>query len=178
MAYGGRYYGFSAVVGSPVKPRKPIQRSRKPVKRKSAHQSLVDEADSWATAIAIQIYGERCMLAHIPNVHCGGGLQGAHILRKGGMYASIRYHEENRLPICRNHHMYWAHLYEQDFYQWVEATFPGRIERLKETARAPHRKIDLRELICVLKHIHKQGLLPPGREIKYMPIPPDSELPF
>ena len=125
------------------------------MKRKSDHQKLVEEADSWANEVAFKIYGRECILRHIRAVSCGGGLQGAHILRKGGMYSSIRFHEDNRLPICRNHHIYWAHIYEHDFYQWVEATFPGRIEHLKETAIAPHRKIDLRELICVLKSIAK-----------------------
>jgi hypothetical protein len=151
-------------------------KSKKPIKRKSAHQKLVDEADAWATAIAFKIYGERCILAHIPNVRCGGGLQGAHILRKGGMYASIRYHEDNRLPICRNHHLFWAHLYEHEFYQWVEAKFPGRIERLKQIARETSAKFDMKELICVLKHEWKKEPDPPGREVKYTPIPPD--LPF
>ena len=132
------------------------------MKRKSAHQQLVDEADAWANAIAFKIYGERCILTEITHVRCGGGLQGAHILRKGGMYASIRYHEDNRLPICRNHHMFWAHLYEHDFYEWVEAEFPGRIERLKEVARAPYRKIDLKELICVLKDIARKEGVPCG----------------
>lgn len=123
-------------------------------KRKSAHQLLVEEADAWANAVAVKIYGEACILAHIPSPHCGGGLQGAHILRKGGMYASIRYHEDNRLPICRNHHLYWAHIYEHDFYEWVEAKFPGRIAWLKQVARESSGKQDLKELICVLKSIH------------------------
>jgi hypothetical protein len=147
--------------------RTPIKRSKRP-RRKSAHQELVEEADSWANAIMFDIYGKRCLLAEIQGVQCGGGLQGAHILRKGGMYSSIRYHEENRIPICRNHHIFWAHLYEHDFYEWVEKTFPGRITRLKKIALESTGKIDLKELICVLKSIHHAD--PPGVTL---PISPD-----
>ena len=136
--------------------RTPLKRGKRP-RRKSAHQELVDEADAWANAIAKQIYGDECMLSHIKSPRCGGGIQGAHILRKGGMYASIRYHRDNRLPICRNHHLYWAHIYEHDFYEWVEKTFPGRVAELKETALESSSKIDLRELICVLKDIYRRG---------------------
>lgn len=153
-----------------------IRRNKRP-RRKSAHQLLVDEADSWANAIAKQIYGERCVLAHIPSPRCGGPLQGAHILRKGGMYASIRYHEDNRLPICRNHHLFWAHLYEYDFYQWVEATWPGRIERLQEIALVRNKaKLDLKELLCVLKSeyfkLTTDTGVPASRPIK------DADVPF
>ena len=136
--------------------RTPLKHGKRP-RRKSAHQVLVDEADAWANAIAKQIYGDACMLSHIPSPRCGGGIQGAHILRKGGMYASIRYHRDNRLPICRNHHIYWAHIYEHDFYEWVEETFPLRIAELKQIARETSAKIDLKELICVLKSEFAKG---------------------
>lgn len=133
--------------------RTPRKRGKRP-KRKSAHQELVDQADAWNRALAIKRYGEACLLAHIKSISCGGGLQGAHILRKGGQYRSIRWHEDNLLPICRNHHIFWAHQNEHDFDEWVEATFPGRIANLKKIAREIGGKVDVKALICVMRHAY------------------------
>jgi hypothetical protein len=123
------------------------------VRRKTAHQELVEEADSWCKAIMLHRQGGLCLRHDCYPPNCGGPLQGAHILRKGGMYKSIRHDLENLVVLCRNHHMFWAHLYELDFYEWIEEMYPGRLARLKETARAPKRKVDYKELICVLKSI-------------------------
>lgn len=121
------------------------------MKRKSAHQQLVEDADAWVTAIVVHRQAARCLRQGYYPPWCGGPIQGAHILRKGGLYLSIRHELDNVIGLCRNHHMFWAHRYEHDFYEWIEEMFPGRIAMLKATARAPRRKVDLKELICVLK---------------------------
>ena len=126
------------------------------MKRKTAHQKLVEEADSWVTAINLHRQGGKCLREGIYPPSCGGPMQGAHILRKGGKYISIRHHLDNVVILCRNHHMFWAHLYELDFYEWIEELYPGRLAMLRETARAPKRKVDLKELICVLKDIARK----------------------
>jgi hypothetical protein len=121
------------------------------MKRKSARQSLIEEADAWVKAIVLHRQDDRCLREGLTPPRCGGPLQGAHILRKGGKYISIRHHLLNVIGLCRNHHMFWAHLYEHDFYEWIEQSYPGRITLLRETALTPHRKTDLKELVCVLK---------------------------
>lgn len=128
---------------------------RKPIRRTSAHQSLVKEADEWVKSIAVNRQATPCLRQGMNPPVCGGPIQGAHILRKGGMYVSIRHHLDNVVGLCRNHHMFWAHIYEHDFYEWIESLFPGRIAKLKEEARF-RRKIDLKELICVLKDISRK----------------------
>jgi hypothetical protein len=137
--------------------RTPIKRSKRP-RRKSAHQSLMEEADFWVKAIVLERQQGLCLRQGMRPVSCGGPLQGAHILRKGGMYRSIRHELDNVVILCRNHHMFWAHLYEGDFYLWIEQIYPGRIERLRISAQMA-RKVDLKELICVLKNVYEN--LPP-----------------
>jgi hypothetical protein len=153
-----------------------LKRSR--VKRKSDHQRLVEDADAWVKSIVLNRQGGICLRTGYPSrVCCGGGLQGAHILRKGGIYAGIRYDLENVIVLCRNHHLYWAHLHELEFYEWIENLYPGRIERLKQSAMYS-RKIDLQELICVLKDIHAKESDPPSRVLPISQDLADSKMPF
>ena len=123
----------------------------KAMKRKTTHQQLVEEADAWVTAIVLNGQDGKCLRAGLPPIRCGGPLQGAHILRKGGKYISIRHLRENVVVLCRNHHMFWAHKNELEFYEWIEEIFPGRIAYLRECARFGFGKVDLKALICVLK---------------------------
>jgi hypothetical protein len=128
------------------------------MKRKSAHQELIDDADAWVKSIVVNRQKVPCLRAAYTHTRCGGPIQGAHILRKGGKYISIRHHLDNVIGLCRSHHMFWAHTHELEFYEWIEEIFPGRIAMLKLTARAPKRKVDLKELICVLRDIaRKEG---------------------
>ena len=123
------------------------------MKRKSAHQELVEEAGAWVTAIILHRQGPLCLRCHWQKP-----LQGAHIFRKGGKYNAIRHDLDNVIGMCSGCHIGWAHHNELDFYEWIEEIFPGRIAMLKATARAPKRKVDLKELICVLKDIaRKEG---------------------
>lgn len=135
-------------------------RSKRP-RRKSSHQKLVEEADAWVKEIVVNRQQGECLKAIYPakslitaNVVCGGGMQGAHILRKGGLYLSLRHELDNVIGLCRNHHIFWAHVDEHAFGEWIEQIYPGRIARLKESA-LHYRKVDLKELICVLKSIWK-----------------------
>jgi hypothetical protein len=86
-------------------------------------------------------------------------LQCAHILRKGGKYNAIRYHELNVIGLCGGCHIGWAHHNELEFYEWIEEIFPGRIAFLRQVARESRGKVDLKELICVLKDMaRKEGV--------------------
>ena len=60
-----------------------MKRSR--VKRQSAHDALVKEADAWCKAIIVNRQNGECLAKGIAVVKCGGGIQSCHILRKGGM---------------------------------------------------------------------------------------------
>src|SRR5215470_16498010 len=104
------------------------------MKRKSSRQLLVEDADAWVKAIILERQGGMC-------------------LRKGGHYSSIRWEPENVVVMCRNHHIFWAHKNEYDFYQWIEKLYPGRIEKLKQAAIC-QQKTDLKELIAVLQMIY------------------------
>jgi hypothetical protein len=132
------------------------------VKRISAHQELVNEADAWVKAIVLHRQKVPCLRKGQYPPSCGGPIQGAHILRKGGKYNSIRHHLDNVICLCRNHHLYWAHANELEFYEWIEEIFPGRIRALRTTARYQSAKHDLKELICVLKDIARKEGIPCG----------------
>jgi len=130
--------------------RSPLKRGRKP-KRVSNHQRLVMEADSWVKAIVLNRQGPNCL-------KCGQAkpLQAAHILGKGAN-PLMRYELDNVIGLCLKDHIFWAHKDPDGFVQWIESIFPGRLARLREQSRY-HGKIDLKELICVLKSIHAKEL--------------------
>jgi hypothetical protein len=123
---------------------------RKKPRGKSAHQELVEEADAWVTAIVVHRQGGLCLRCHKPLP-----LSGCHILRKGGIYNRIRFEFDNVIGMDSGCHIGWAHNHEYDFYQWIEGMFPGRLEDLKLRARMS-RKIDVRELICILRDIYSR----------------------
>lgn len=130
--------------------RKPLKRSGRP-KRKTAHQSLVREADLWVKAIVLHRQGPMCLKCQQVKP-----LQGAHIIGKGAN-PSMRFDLENVIGLCLKDHIFWAHKDPDGFVQWIESIFPGRLARLREAARH-YRKIDLKELLCVLKDIaRKEG---------------------
>ena len=141
------------------------------MKRKTDHQRLVEDADAWVKAIVVHRQATPCLRQGIYPPSCGGPIQGAHILRKGGKYLSIRHHLDNVVAMCRNHHMVWAHHNELEFYEWIEELYPGRIAMLKATARAPKRKQDLKELICVLKDIARKESVPNAVPTQEVPVP-------
>ena len=127
---------------------------RKPIKRKSAHQRLVEDADAWAKAIVLNRQGPLCLRCKLTKP-----LQGAHVMRKGGKYNSLRHNLDNIVGMCAGCHIGWAHHNELEFYEWIEEIFPGRIERLRGLARVSSAKIDLKMLICVLRDIaRKEGV--------------------
>ncbi len=146
-------------------------------KKARAHQNLVKDADAWVKSIVLARQGPACL-------KCGQEkpLQAAHILGKGAN-PSLRYDLENVIGLCLKDHIFWAHKDPAAFVEWVETIFPGRLAVLRE--RAQYRcKIDLKELICVLKSIYKSlpakargAGLPPGTTLPYRPIEDDS-LPF
>jgi hypothetical protein len=147
-----------------------IRRGKRP-RRKSAHQELVEEADSWVKAIAVhrqrQIAepGVLSISRDLPMcLRCKRKkpLQGAHIMRKGGKYNSIRHHLDNVIGLCAECHIGWAHHNELEFYEWIEEIFPGRIAALRLYARFQSGRVDLKQLICVLKDIARKEGVPCG----------------
>ena len=128
---------------------------RKRIRRKSAHQELVQEADSWVRAIVLHRQGPKCLKCHeVKPLHA------AHMLSKGA-FPSIRHELDNVIGLCMKDHIYWAHREPVGFQQWIEELFPGRIQRLMEAARHV-RKVDLKELICVLRDIARKEGVPCG----------------
>jgi hypothetical protein len=134
---------------------KRMNRYKRP-KRITEHQRLVNEAGDWVREIVLQRQHGECLRPAYLSTSCGGGMQGAHILRKGAKYNSIRFDLENVIGMCRNHHIFWAHQNELDFYEWIEKIYPGRIAELKQRALENSGKIDLKLLICVLRDIAKK----------------------
>lgn len=126
------------------------------MKRKSANQRLVEDADSWCRAIILHRQGPQCLKCKRIKP-----LQAAHILGKGAN-PSLRYDLENVIGLCVKCHIFWAHKDPSGFCEWIEGIFPGRLAKLREASRY-HCKIDLKEVICVLKDIYrKETKLPPS----------------
>lgn len=125
---------------------------RRRIKRKTTHQGLVEEADSWVKAIVLHRQGPNCLKCDKPKP-----LQAAHILSKGANGA-IRFDLTNVIGLCMPCHIFWAHRDPSGFTDWIDELFPGRRTALK-LAASHHRKIDLKELICVLRDIaRKEGV--------------------
>ena len=124
-------------------------------RKKTANQRQLEELDGLLKAILILKRGERCELeSHSTCGWRGQGVHAMHILPKG-TYKTMRFVEENLLLGCYRHHLEFAHKDPSGFTQWVEAVFPGRMERLRISARMT-RKLDLRELKAVLKSVLRQ----------------------
>ena len=124
-------------------------------RRKTAHRLLVEEADSWVRAIVLHRQGPKCLRCHEPKP-----LHAAHILSKGA-FPSIRFDLDNVIGLCMKDHIFWAHREPIGFQQWIEEIFPLRIQHLMAEARF-RRKIDLKELIAVLRDIARKEGVPCG----------------
>lgn len=74
----------------------------------------------------------------------------AHIKAKGARYRRLRFEKTNLLLLCYHDHIEWAHKEPDDFIQWVEAKWPGRLEMLRVMA-ATAAKVDLKMLVIVLR---------------------------
>ena len=61
--------------------------------------------DLWSRAV-ISAEGEACRAEGYGKMRCGGPLQAHHVYGKGA-YPSMKYHLNNGIPACRNHHLYW-----------------------------------------------------------------------
>jgi hypothetical protein len=76
----------------------------------------------------------------------------AHLIRRG--VAVTRTVVENGVCLCRSCHQ-WAHHNPAAFTEWVEATWPGRLERLRGMAASLER-VDWRERAAELRAEAKQ----------------------
>lgn len=76
-------------------------------------------------------------------------LHAAHIKSKGP-YARLRFEKLNLLLLCYHDHIEWAHKEPDDFIQWIEQEWPGRLQTLREMAATAPR-VDLKELVIALR---------------------------
>ncbi len=129
-------------IATPKRKRRVGKHTRK--KRTSERRQMEIQADGLTRTLVLRRDLERCL-------KCGGDkmLQAAHIFPKG-KYPLLRYVLENLLTLCYRDHLEWAHKDPVGFTDWIEAVWPGRIERLRISAGMT-RKVDLKELLLVLE---------------------------
>jgi hypothetical protein len=140
---------------------------RKRSAKSDAKRKLISEGDVLIRQLVLCRDGFKCC-------KCGGQnvLQAAHIVSKGRA-SRLRFELLNVITLCLRCHLYWAHRDPVGFVDWVEKTYPGRIEQLRiMAATAP--KLDMKELLIALR-LEVKNLPPPGRAVIHEPI---GELPF
>ena len=136
--------------GTPIKK----TRIRKSDKAK-VRSSLTAECDKLTKQIIIHERGNACE-------RCGKTADiespaSAHIKSKGH-YKRIRFYRPNLLLLCYRDHIEWAHKEPDDFLQWVEQKWPGRLEQLRIQA-AISAKTDLKLLvICLRAEVRALGI--------------------
>jgi hypothetical protein len=119
-------------------------RSRRTPKAKE-RAVMVAEADALTKKLLIAERGEKCEVDN-----CGAlPIYSAHIKSKGP-YKLLRFEKQNLLLLCYRHHIEWAHKEPDDFIQWIELKWPGRLQMLREFA-ATAAKCDLKLLLIVLR---------------------------
>jgi hypothetical protein len=123
----------------------------------SAKRKLVSQCDVLVRQLVLSRDGYKCC-------KCGGTnvLQAAHILSKGP-WSRIRFTPLNVLTLCLKHHIYWAHKSPVEFQEWLEATYPGRVEQLRVIA-ATSPKLDMK-LIRLSLQVEVSELDPPSKVV-------------
>ena len=134
---------------------KPTRKKRKNHSRKkltSARRKLEIQCDGLTKILVHRRDNNICL-------KCGtsdADLQAAHILPKG-KYPLMRFVLDNMLTLCWRDHMEWAHKDPVGFVDWIEAVWPGRIQRLRISARMG-RPQDLKELSIALQDEVERGV--------------------
>lgn len=134
-------YDLANAPRTPIK-RTPVGRSDKAKER----AALVKECDALVKKLLIADRGEACERC---NTFGSVVIHAAHIKSKGP-YARLRFEKLNLLLLCYHDHIEFAHKEPDDFIQWVEQRWPGRLQRLREMAATAGR-IDLKELVIALR---------------------------
>ncbi len=106
--------------------------------------------------------GHLCVRCKIP----GRSVQWSHVI--GRRHKCVRWEPDNALTLCAGCHMFW-HEYPTLSGEWFRKNWPERHERILKMYNHGG-KVNVKELYEQMKAD------PPGREVKYMPIP--SDLPF
>ena len=107
---------------------------------------LVKECDALTKKLIIAERGEACERC---NIFGSVTIYSAHIKSKGP-YARLRFEKQNLLLLCYHDHIEWAHHEPDDFIQWIEQKWPGRLQQLRiMAATAPN--LDLKELVIGLR---------------------------
>jgi hypothetical protein len=138
--------------------------------KSKARAAMTKEADALVKKLLISERGyrcEKCLRTDLPIYSC-------HIKSKGP-YTRLRFEKLNLLLLCYRDHIEWNHKEPDDFIQWLELKWPGRLQTLRILAGTAA-KVDLKELLIGLRYEVK-NLLPPHRAVVYDPIK-DGALPF
>jgi len=98
-----------------------------------------------AFALYIRNRDNKCMLAGLDNVRCGGGLQCMH-LRTRGVYI-LRFDEVNAMAGCAGHHVYYTN-HPSDWDHLLQEFFPERWAYIEEhkNEEAHYKLSDYQEL--------------------------------
>jgi len=95
-------------------------------------------------------------------------IQWAHVHTRE--YYVTRWEPDNSLALCSRDHV-WFDNHKVLSYEWFSKLWGDRWQNIQNVLNSGAR-VRVKDLYEELK------AMPPGREIKYMPIPPDSEMPF
>lgn len=87
---------------------------------------------------------------------CGrtNNLQAAHIVSR--RWKQTRWDVDNGICLCINCHN-WGHANPKQFDNWIEDTFPGRLEGLK-IKRQGLEKVDKKQVRKLLKDIYERSI--------------------
>ena len=126
-------------------------------KKSSTKRKLISECDQLVRKLVLNRDDYKC-------VRCGGNhvLQASHVISKGRA-TRIRFELLNVLTMCLKCHIFWAHRDPVGFVDWVNKTYPGRIEQLQIMA-ATAGKLDLKELVIALRR-EVESLDPPSKAV-------------
>lgn len=96
---------------------------------------------------------QRCLRSFMKGA---GGLQCAHIFTRSRL--STRWDIENAVALCGGCHLYWAHKYPYDFYEWIERDVLGteRFKALRTRSNLSWR-VGLSELKLLAGQLEERG---------------------
>ena len=143
-------------------PRTPIKRTRVGKSDKAKERTaLIKECDALTKMLLISERGATCE-------KCGKTAEqepiySCHIKAKGH-YQRLRFFRDNLLLMCYRDHIEWAHKEPDNFIQWIEQKWPGRLQLLREMA-AISAKTDLKQLTICLREELK--LLTDGATVEH-----------
>lgn len=111
---------------------------------KATGKSLTRKAEKLARKACIHAHGHRCVAAGLYGVECGPRivqgvvwplLEWCHLASRGmGGGSRLKYHPENSVSMCGNHHIFFT-AHPLTFTEFIEEMYPGRWTKLAELER-------------------------------------------